>query len=476
MKASISAVLMGLLISTCSVLADAQIDSWFTRDSGRYARIYQTTADLTSGNAVTTWSRGSGVQSVPVYAGVHDVSYSASWVYIHTSGLASYVMGPWYLNGAKTQLFPNYPANTKTLYRIPRNPTIPSTKTLTGLGAVGYFVNGVSLFDNRDAYYWNGTTEVMGTGNWNRDAYVNEGVTFDAALAHQAGATPHYHANPIALRYQLGDHVDFTAANNTYKESTNAPTQHSPIVAWVRDGLPIYGPYGYSNPLDPNSGVRRMISGFVIRDGNNGTQNLTFTGRTNLPLWAARAYNRSATLLTNEYGPAISTAYPLGRYIEDNDYLGDLGKTLGTDFDLNEYNARYCVTPEFPNGTWAYFVAITSNGAPAYPYNIGRAFYGNPTGNTVASITETVTTNFVGAASAELRISTPVVSNNVVSLVWTATEGGTYRVESSGDVVNWSTNAAGINAVYNRGSVTAVNTFTNQSFRVTRTALATYDN
>ncbi|MGZ5566182.1 MAG: YHYH protein, partial [Limisphaerales bacterium] len=359
---------------------------------------------------------------------------------------------------------------------IPRNPTIPSTKTLTGLGAVGYFVNGVSLFDNRDAYYWNGTTEVMGTGNWNRDAYVNEGVTFDAALAHQAGATPHYHANPIALRYQLGDHVDFTAANNTYKESTNAPTQHSPIVAWVRDGLPIYGPYGYSNPLDPNSGVRRMISGFVIRDGNNGTQNLTFTGRTNLPLWAARAYNRSATLLTNEYGPAISTAYPLGRYIEDNDYLGDLGKTLGTDFDLNEYNARYCVTPEFPNGTWAYFVAITSNGAPAYPYNIGRAFYGNPTGNTVASITETVTTNFVGAASAELRISTPVVSNNVVSLVWTATEGGTYRVESSGDVVNWSTNAAGINAVYNRGSVTAVNTFTNQSFRVTRTALATYDN
>lgn len=469
-------MLMGLLMSTGSVFADAQLDSWFTRDSGRYARIYQTSADLTAGNAVTTWSRGSGVQSSPVYAGVHDVSYSASWVYIHTSGLASYVMGPWYLNAAKTQLFPNYPGNTKTLYRIPRSPTIPASKTLTGLGAVGYFVNGVALFDNRDAYYWNGTTDTMGTGLWNRDAYVNEGVTFDAALAHQAGATHHYHANPIALRYQLGDHVDFTAGSNLYKESTNSPTQHSPIVAWVRDGLPIYGPYGYSNPMDPNSGVRRMVSGFVIRDGSNGTQNLTLTGRTNLPAWAARAYNRSATLASTEYGPGVNTSYPLGRYIEDNDYLGDLGKTLGVDFDLNEYNARYCVTPEFPNGTWAYFVSITSSGAPAYPYNIGRAFYGNPTGNTVSSITETVTTNFVGAASAELKMASPAVTNNVVSLVWSATEGGTYRVESTGDFVTWSTNATGVNAVYNRGSVAASNSYTNQNFRVTRTALATYDN
>jgi hypothetical protein len=29
------------------------------------------------------------------------------------------------------------------------------------------------------------------------------------------------------------------------------------------------------------------------------------------------------------------------------------------DFDLDEYNGRWCVTPEFPNGTYAYFVAIS---------------------------------------------------------------------------------------------------------------------
>lgn len=454
--------------------ADPYVDSWFTQNSGKYARLYQTVADESAGNSVTTWSRGQGTQSLPVYAGVREIASSSNWVYIRSSGLASYVMGPWYLNAAKTQLFPNYPANQRVLYRIPRNPTVPAAKTLTGLGAVGYFVNGVALFDNRDAFYWNGSSEVMGNGLWNRDAYVNESVTFDAALGHQAGANHHYHANPVALRHQLGDHVDFSAASNRYSESTNVPAKHSPIVAWVRDGFPIYGPYGYSNPANSASGVRRMISGFVIRNGQNGTTNLTTTGRTTLPQWAARAYNRSAALLASEYGPSVNATYPLGRYVEDNDYLGDAGRVLGVDFDLDEYNVRFCVTPEFPNGTYAYFVTITTNGPPAFPYNLGRSFYGNPTGNTVASITEAVTTNFVGGASAELRFTTPTVSNSVVTLVWSATEGGTYRVESTPNFSEWTTNASGVSAVFNRGNYSGP-AGTNQFFRLRRTALVTYD-
>ena len=76
-------------------------------------------------------------------------------------------------------------------------------------------------------------------------------------------------------------------------------------------------------------------------------------------------------------------------YSADNGwYLGDLGLTMGVDFDLNEWNARFCVTPEFPGGTWAYFVCISSNGAPVYPYNIGRQFYGTPTGANVTTLTE----------------------------------------------------------------------------------------
>ncbi len=472
----VRAALVLALVSTATVrAADVRVDSWFTANSGQYARLYQSTANETAGTSVTTWSRGQGTQSLPAYAGVREISSSANWVYVRTTGLPSYTMGPWYLNAAKTMNFPNFPANQHLIYRIPRTPATNATHTLTGLGAVGYFVNGVALFDNRDAFYYTNATEPMGSGYWNRDAYVNEAVTFDAALAHQAGANHHYHANPIALRHQLGDHVDFNPVSNRYSESTNAVAKHSPIVAWVRDGFPIYGPYGYANPTNPASGVRRMVSGFVLRNGQNGTTNLTTAGRGLLPAWAARAYNRATTLNAAESGPAVSATYPLGRYVEDNDYLGDLGRTNGVDFDLNEYNVRWCVTPEFPGGTWAYFVTITTNGSPAFPYNLGRNFFGTPGGGTVANIAEAVTTNFVGGASAELRFSTPTVSNSVVTLTWSATEGGTYRVESTPNFTTWTTNATGTNAVFNRATYSGPASGTNQFFRVTRTALAAYD-
>src|SRR5438046_10762468 len=103
----------------------------------------------------------------------------------------------------------------------------------------------------------NGST---GDGIRNRDAYVTENVTFDSANAHQAGKTYHYHANPPALRYLLGDHVTYDATAKTYAEGANAPA-HSPIIGWVRDGYPIYGPYGYSVPNYRARRVRRVISG-----------------------------------------------------------------------------------------------------------------------------------------------------------------------------------------------------------------------
>src|SRR5437764_2226039 len=152
--------------------ADPLIDSWFTTYSGKYARIYATDADKASGNAVSTWSRGSISQTVPAYCGIYFVGNSASWVYIRSSGLAGHVMGPWYLNAAHTQLFPNVPKFSGALYRIPRSSTVPASKTLTGLGAIGYFVDGVAMFDTRDAFYWNGSSEVNGAGYWNRDAWV----------------------------------------------------------------------------------------------------------------------------------------------------------------------------------------------------------------------------------------------------------------------------------------------------------------
>lgn len=463
--------------------ADPQLESWQTSRTRRYARIYESDAARLAGTSVTTWSRGTTSQTTPSYAGVIQVSSSANWVYLRSTGLGTHVMGPWYLNAAHTQAFPSYPGNTAVLYRIPRAPTIPTTKTLTGLGAIGYFVDGVAAFDNRDAFSYatasgmdaSPVNGLRGDGVWNREAYANEGVTFDPAFAHQAMNNHHYHANAPAVRYLLGDHVDFNATTKLYTESTAPVSAHSPIVAWLADGLPVYGPYGYSSPMDSKSGLRRMTSGYVKRDGTNGTTSLAATGRTTLPAWGARAQARSATLSASVYGPAVGAAYPLGSYIEDYDYLGDLGKTQGTDFDLNEYNVRFCVTPEFPNGIWAYFLTIEADGTPKFPNMVGRSFYGNPTGGMVNAINETVT-EYVRASQASAISVTATNAGGTVTVAWSSVEGATYKIETSPDATTWTalTGAAAITS--SGGDTTSFATSTvAANYRVTLTALATYD-
>ena len=57
-------------------------------------------------------------------------------------------------------------------------------------------------------------------------------------------------------------------------------------------------------------------------------------------------------------------------------------------FDLNEQNVRFCLTPEYPAGTWAYFTPINADDTPQFPYTTGRQYYGSPTGGTVTSIAE----------------------------------------------------------------------------------------
>jgi hypothetical protein len=470
-----------LVLATAALADDPRTNSWLTAYSGKYARIYTTDVNKTNGFAITMWTNTTGgtTQAVPVYCGVQEVYSSSNWVYIRSSGLSSHIMGPWYLDAAHKMAFPNYPTNEHVLYKIPRTATNATTKTANSGGAIGYFVDGVAMFNSWDAYSWNGTTNVQGAGNgssWNRDAYVNEGASFDPNNAHQAGGQHHYHANPPALRYLLGDHVDFNSVSKAYTESTNTATKHSPILGWVADGWPIYGPYGYAVSNNASSGVRRMISGYVLRNGQNGTDNLTNTVRANSPAWAIRLYG------SNSPGPANLTYYPVGIYMEDNAWLGDLTNSqtgqkyiMGTDFDLDEYNGRWCVTPEFPNGTYAYFVAISSNGTPVFPYNIGRGYYGNPTGAAATSITESVVTNFLGGPNAAPSLNAPAVKNSTVTLTWSATEGGTYMVQSTTNFSGWTTNSTTVAAVLNAASNTNISTDNQRFYRVAQTALATYD-
>ena len=142
-----------------------------------------------------------------------------------------------------------------------------------------------------------------------------------------------YMHNPKKLRFLTKDNISSALTELN-------PTAHSPIIGWAFDGHPIYGPYGYVDPENaaPYNSYKQIVSSYRVKTG------------------------RSALL--------SGLNDPLGTYIEDYEYVQGLG-------DLDEYNGRFCVTPEFPNGVYAYFATIKgSAGEPAFPYFVGPNFYG----------------------------------------------------------------------------------------------------
>ena len=124
---------------------------------------------------------------------------------------------------------------------------------------------------------------------------------------------------------------------------------HSPIIGWAYDGNPIYGPYGYSTQT--GGVVAQMMSGYAVD-------------------------------LKTSRPP--SNEFPVGFFIEDYSHTEVNDPTI-----LDENNGRFCVTPEYPNGTYAYFTTVGNGNAdsagpfagykkPAFPYLIGNSFNSTP--------------------------------------------------------------------------------------------------
>jgi hypothetical protein len=239
----------------------------------------------------------------------------------------------------KTSGIPNYyqdgvtynnGKDLKATWVIPRNPTASSSPTGPQGGQHGLMLDGSVSFTAGDAQSYNNA------GVWNRLAYYFEGNDMDAANGHST-PTNMYHHHFDNLKLHGWD-----------------STQHSPIVGYAWDGYPIYGPFGYAN--------------------NNGTGGITRI---------KTSYNtKSYTTRTN--GPNVNTQYPIGCFVEDWQYTASYGH-------LDEHNGRYCVTPEYPGGTYAYFTTVDASLKPEYPYFIGPTLYGSYTNTNTGPMGGTAT-------------------------------------------------------------------------------------
>ena len=108
--------LLATYVQTSNTLGTPLETSWLTYSGAKYARIYRTQAEALAGTSMTTWITPfngvsgpgvvtAGTQATPVYAGVQSLRVSPSWVYMQSSALPNHIIGPWYFNAAKTQLF-----------------------------------------------------------------------------------------------------------------------------------------------------------------------------------------------------------------------------------------------------------------------------------------------------------------------------------------------------------------------------------
>ena len=238
--------------------------------------------------------------------------------------------------------------------------------TSTSNTAIGIAVNGAMITNSNTGIIFEDSS------NWHYNAMFRNDVDRDTA-----GGSPD--SNNIYGYVQ--------PSPQTVGLTSWATDSHSPIVGWAFDGLPIYGPYGYTDGANASSAIKRIESSYELR---SDVRSDIASGATGLPT---------------------------GEFIEDYAYNPGSG-------DLDQFNGRFGVTPEYPAGTYYYVATIDANSEPAYPYTVGGKFIDTPDLSNNLIGTQTLNTNGTLSYSLDNSESTVYSANSTLaSSNWKFSDG-----------------------------------------------------
>ena len=177
------------------------------------------------------------------------------------------------------------------------------------------------------------------------EGILTPGLNANYGLQYSHAYAPKYLRNLVqATRFRNG-RKEYVADRQVDGNGTELTSDaHSPIIGWAYDGNPIYGPYGYASK-----------TGGKVISLNSGYDRINLS-----PL-----------------SRPSESIYPLGFFIEDYNFVGNEDSD---EFDkLDEHNGRFGITPEYPNGVYAYFSTINSDSKePTFPYIIGPSYKSKP--------------------------------------------------------------------------------------------------
>ncbi len=232
------------------------------------------------------------------------------------NGISEHKTGPFPNDGN-----PSFISEQGYSFCLPGNPEKADVVTPLVLGKFGIGLNGVP-FDPGAAEFYLGNPR----NGWRYEALsgaLNLGL--DENHAHvQPDGSYHYHGLPSL-------HLEGIQLSST---------AHSPQIGWAADGFPIYALFGYEDKTGANSAIMPMTSSYRLKSGSRPSQ-----------------------------GDNPGGTYD-GTFVADYEYVEGQGA-------LDRCNGRFAVTPEFPEGTYAYYLTAEW---PVIP----RCFSGTPSEEFIA--------------------------------------------------------------------------------------------
>jgi YHYH protein len=193
---------------------------------------------------------------------------------------------------------PNRISSQKYQFRVKADPKIARKTTKLQMGPFGVAINGVP-FDPFAAEFWQRNPQ----SGWQYEplsGHINLGL--DKSNAHvQPNGAYHYHGNPKGL-----------VSMHSHKEEMV-------LVGYAADGFPIYSQYGYSDPEDKSSKVKKIKSSYRLKKGKR-------------PDGPRGKYD--------------------GTFVQDYEFIKEAG-------DLDECNGRFGITPEYSEGIYHYYITDT---------------------------------------------------------------------------------------------------------------------
>lgn len=246
-----------------------------------------------------TVTQSEGIKSLypatqaPITQSEFSSRVEGEWRFIRSNGISDHKTGQFPNAGN-----PNRISEQSFNVRIPAQPELGTSISRPRI--LGWLLNGVPFEPGAGEFYLGNRSS-----GWQYEALsgaVRLGLDHNHAHV-QPNGKYHYHGLPTLFLQKMGVHKG----------------AHSPQVGWAADGFPIYALYGYAGFQSKASGIKEMRGSYRVKQG-------------------ARPSGSGQPGGTYD-----------GTFTRDYEYIKGLG-------DLDECNGKWTVTPEYPNGTYAYFL------------------------------------------------------------------------------------------------------------------------